>query len=274
MELYDRAKKAADYISSKIKEIPDTAVVLGSGLDAFGNTINVETKLLYSEIPEFPITTVVGHSGEMICGTPNGGNKRIIALKGRFHLYEGHKAEDATLYIRVLRLLGVKNLILTNAAGAINLSFRPGDLMLITDHLSFFCDSPLFGKNDDRFGMRFPPMENIYQKDLRLIAKQAAEELGIDLKEGVYCYSKGPMFETPAEIKALRTLGADACGMSTVPEAIVAEHSGLHVLGISCLSNMAAGITDQPLSYAEVIETGKATESKFKALMTKICDKL
>jgi len=272
MEQYERAKAAADYIASKITDIPDTAIVLGSGLGAFGDSIQPEAKLLYSEIPEFPATSVVGHSGELLCGKANG--KRILAMKGRFHLYEGHKIEDATLYIRVFALLGVKNIILTNAAGAINTSFQPGDLMLITDHLSFFCESPLFGKNDERFGTRFPPMGEVYREELRRIAKRAAEELNIDLKEGVYAYSKGPMFETPAEIRALRALGADACGMSTVPEAIVAVHSGLRVLGISCCTNMAAGISRVPLSHKEVMETGKATEEKFKLFMSRICEML
>lgn len=272
MELFDRAKAAADYISSRISDIPDTAVVLGSGLGAFGDSIDVETIIPYSEIPEFPETTVVGHSGELICGKVN--SKRILAFKGRFHLYEGHKIETATLYVRVLALLGVKNLILTNAAGAINTSFKPGDLMLITDHISVFCESPLFGKNDERFGERFTPMGEAYNKGLGLIAKTAAQELGIDLKEGVYIYAKGPMYETPAEIRAFGIMGADAVGMSTVPETVVAVHSGIKVLGISCLTNMAAGISKVQLSHAEVIETGKAVEQKFKALVTKICEKL
>lgn len=272
MDIFDRAKAAADYISSKIENIPDTAIVLGSGLGAFGDSIEAETKLLYREIPEFPMTSVAGHSGELICG--RAGGKRILAMKGRFHLYEGHKVENATLYIRVFALLGVKNLILTNAAGAINTSFKPGDLMLISDHLSFFCESPLFGKNDERFGTRFPPMGEVYSNELRKTAVEAAKECSVDLKEGIYVYSKGPMFETPAEIRALRFMGADACGMSTVPEAIVAVHSGIRVLGISCLTNMAAGISEVQLSHSEVIETGKATEQKFKLIMTKICEML
>jgi len=270
MDIFDKAKLAADYISSKVGNIPDTAIVLGSGLDTFGDSIEVETKLLYSEIPEFPTTSVLGHNGELICGAVNG--KRILAMKGRFHIYEGHKVEDATLYVRVLAILGVKNLILTNAAGAINNSYKPGDLMLIDDHISFFCDSPLIGKNDERFGTRFPSMEEVYSKKLKAIAKSAANELGISLKEGIYVYSKGPMYETPAEIRALKILGADACGMSTVPEAIVAVHSGIKVLGISCCTNMAAGISDLPVSHEEVIKTGKSIEHKFKSFMAKICE--
>lgn len=270
MELFYRAKSAADYILSKINNVPDTAIVLGSGLGAFGDSIEVEAKIPYCEIPEFPVPTVLGHSGELLCGKT--GNKRILAFKGRFHLYEGHKPEDATLYVRMLAVLGVKNLILTNAAGAINPSFKPGDLMLINDHLSFFCESPLSGENDDRFGTRFPSMNEVYKKELRSIAKSAAEKAGISLKEGIYAYSKGPMFETPAEVKALKILGADACGMSTVPEAIVAVHSGINVLGISCLTNMATGISDEPLSHDEVIKTGKAAEEKFKMLVGTICE--
>lgn len=272
MDIYNRAESAAEFIKSKIADIPDTAIVLGSGLGAFGDSIETEIEIPYCDIPSFPAVTVAGHSGMFICGKAAG--KRIIAMKGRFHAYEGHPMEDVTFYVRVFSLLGIKNLILTNAAGAINTSFEPGDLMLITDHLSFFCDSPLFGKNDERFGTRFPAMGEAYDKTLQSIAVEAAENCGIKLQKGVYVYSKGPMFETPAEIKALRILGADACGMSTVPEVIVAVHSGIKVLGISCLTNMAAGILDKPLCHEEVIETGKASEEKFRNLMNAICGKL
>ncbi len=272
MDIYKRAETAAEFIKTKIADIPDTAIVLGSGLGAFGDSIEPETEIPYCDIPSFPAVTVAGHSGMLVCGKASG--KRIIAMKGRFHAYEGHTIDDVTLYVRVFRLLGIKNLILTNAAGAINTSFRPGDLMLITDHLSFFCDSPLFGKNDERFGSRFPAMGEAYDKELQSIAVEAAKNCELTLRQGVYAYSKGPMYETPAEIRALRILGADACGMSTVPEVIVAVHCGIKVLGLSCLTNMAAGILDKPLCHEEVIETGKASEQKFKNLMNKICEKL
>lgn len=272
MAEYERAKKAADHLLSRVETVPDTAVVLGSGLGAFGDSIERECVIPYGDIPEFPAVTVAGHKGEMIFGKADG--RPIVAMQGRFHRYEGYSMEDVTLYIRVLSLLGVKNLILTNAAGAINTDFAPGDLMLIEDHISLFCDSPLFGANEERFGERFPSMSDAYSKELKALALQAAEETGIPLQKGVYIYAKGPMYETPAEIRACRALGADACGMSTVPETIVAVHSGLRVLGISCLTNMAAGILDQPLSHREVIETGKAAEEKFKVLMTAIVKKI
>lgn len=272
MDIFSRAESAAQFIKSKINDMPDTAIVLGSGLGAFGNSIEAEIEIPYCEIPSFPAVTVAGHGGMLICARAAG--KRILAMKGRFHAYEGHSMEDVTLYVRVFALLGIKNLILTNAAGAINTSFEPGNLMLITDHLSFFCESPLFGKNDERFGTRFPSMSQAYSKELSNIALEAATECKITLRQGVYAYAKGPMYETPAEIRALRILGADACGMSTVPEVIVAVHCGIRVLGISCLTNMAAGILDKPLSHQEVLETGKASEEKFKMLMNRICEKL
>lgn len=272
MTVYDRAKAAADYISSEITEVPDTAIVLGSGLGLFSKYIEDKLTVPYGDIPGFPVSTVPGHKGELVCGKING--KKILTMNGRFHLYEGYGTEDVTLYVRVFALLGIKTIIFTNAAGAINASFKPGDLMLIEDHLSFQCPSPLAGKNDDRFGTRFPPMEDAYSKKLREMALSAADELRIDLKKGVYAYTKGPMFETPAEIRALKIMGADACGMSTVPEVTVAVHCGISVLGISCLTNMAAGISKVPLSHKEVIETGKLTEKKFTDLLSKICEKL
>ena len=269
MDLYDRATLAKEYILSKIKTAPDTAVVLGSGLGSFGETIECECEIPYKDIPGFPVTTVKGHDGKLIYAKV--ADKRILAMKGRFHAYEGYAMEDVTFYVRVFALLGVKNLILTNAAGAVNTEYSPGDLMLITDHISFFCPSPLFGSNDERFGERFPSMSEAYSKDLRNLALKCAKDNEIDLKEGTYCYCKGPMYETPAEIRAVRTLGADAVGMSTVPEVIVAVHSKINILGISCMTNMAAGILDKPLSHNEVIETGKKVEEKFSRLMTSIC---
>lgn len=269
MKLYDRAIKAKEYISNIIGTAPDTCVVLGSGLGAFGKSIEVEFEIPYAEIPCFPVTTVKGHEGKLICGKADG--RRILAMQGRFHAYEGYEMEDVTLYVRVLALLGVKNLILTNAAGAVNTSYSPGDLMLITDHISLFCQSPLFGPNDERFGDRFPSMGEAYTKDLQALALRCAADTGISMKQGIYCYCKGPQYETPAEIRAVRTLGADAVGMSTVPEVIVAVHCGMNVLGISCMTNMAAGILDTPLNHKEVMEVGRSVEYKFAVLMSAIC---
>ncbi len=269
---YEKASRAAEFLREQVKDAPDTAIVLGSGLGAFGDAIEREAEIPYAEIPGFPVSTVPGHAGRMIFGRIAG--KRIAALQGRFHLYEGYAPADVTLYVRALRLLGVRNLLLTNAAGAIRTDFAPGDLMLILDHVSLFCDSPLFGPNDSRFGPRFPSMSEVYDRGLREIAREASRACGVPLREGVYCYTRGPMYETPAEIRALRALGADACGMSTVPEAIVAVHCGLRVLGVSCLTNMAAGILDAPLDHAEVMAAGKAAEGRFKALMCAVCERL
>lgn len=272
MAIYERAKRAADYILSRVTSVPETAIVLGSGLGTFGDSIERETVIDYGDIPEFPAVTVAGHKGRLIFGSVQG--KRILAMQGRFHRYEGYCMEDVTLYVRVFALLGVRNLILTNAAGAINTDFKPGDLMLIEDHLSLFCDSPLTGKNEEAFGERFPSMSEAYSKELKVLAFAASQECGIPLQKGIYAYAKGPMYETPAEICALRALGADACGMSTVPETIVAVHSGLRVLGISCLTNMAAGLSAAPLSHSEVMETGKAAQERFKTLMNGIVKRI
>lgn len=268
MSLYDKAKQTADFIKSKVKSIPNTAIVLGSGLGMFANEIEKEIEIDYKDIPNFPISTVAGHAGKLIFG--KAGDKSIIAMQGRFHLYEGYSVQDVTFPVRVFQLLGVENFIVTNAAGAINLDYKPGDLMIINDHIGLFCESVLFGKNDDRFGTRFPSMSEAYSKSLIEKAKAAAERCKLNVHEGVYCYCKGPMFETPAEIRFLRTAGADAVGMSTVPEVVAAVHAGMNVLGISCMTNMAAGILDQPLTHIEVMETGKKVEKEFSAFMKEI----
>ncbi len=270
MDLYERAKSAADYILSLITDVPETAVVLGSGLGEFAENAENPVIIPYGDIPNFPIATVVGHSGQLIVGKVGG--KPIFIMEGRFHRYEGYSMEDVTLYVRVFALLGVKNLILTNAAGGINPLFIPGDLMLICDHIALFCDSPLFGKNDERFGIRFPSMSDAYSRELRKLASKVAESEKIELKNGVYAYAKGPSYETPAEIRAFRAMGADACGMSTVAETTAAVHSGINVLGISCITNMAAGVIDKPLSHSEVIETGRLVKDKVKRLLTGIIE--
>ena len=216
----------------------------------------------------FPVSTVKGHAGKLIFGTVSG--KKIVAMSGRFHLYEGYSTDDVTLPVRVFQLMGIKNYIVTNASGAVNTAYQPGDLMIMNDHIGFFCPSVLTGNNDERFGTRFPSMSEAYNKDLIRIAECAAENTDVNIKKGVYCYCKGPMFETPAEIRAARALGADAVGMSTVPEVVAAVHGNMRVLGISCITNMAAGILNQPLTHAEVMETGKAVEKKFSLFMKEI----
>lgn len=260
--------KTVNYIKDKIDFIPEIAIILGSGLGNLADYIENKTEISYELIPNFPETTVVGHDGKLIFGELN--NRKIVAMKGRFHYYEGNDMSEVIYPIRVFKLLGIQNLIVTNAAGGVNTDFVPGDLMLITDHLSFFCENPLRGENLDQLGPRFPDMSVAYDKKLRDIAIASARNLGIDLKSGIYCYCKGPSFEAPAEIRALRALGADAVGMSTVPETITARHMGMRVLGISCITNMAAGILEQPLNHEEVIETGKQVSQKFSTLVSDI----
>lgn len=261
MKLFDKANEASEFIKSKISSVPDTAVVLGSGLGSLADEIEAECLIEYENIPHFASSTVEGHAGRLIYGTLEG--KKIIAMQGRFHFYEGKSAEEIMLPVRAFQLLGVKNYIVTNASGAVNLDYKPGDLMLITDHIGLFCPSVLWGENDERFGTRFPSMGEAYDKELIALAEDAAKSCSLTVHKGVYCYCRGPMFETPAEIRMIRGLGADAVGMSTVPEVVTAVHGGMKVLGISCITNMAAGILDEPLSQKEVIETGRKIEKEF-----------
>ncbi|NLM75429.1 MAG: purine-nucleoside phosphorylase [Clostridiaceae bacterium] len=265
MKSFDMTVK---YLKEKLDAIPEIAIILGSGLGNLANLIENKMEIPYEDIPDFPRTTVAGHEGKLIYGTLSGRN--ILAMKGRFHFYEGYRMDEVVYPIRVFKCMGIENIIVTNAAGGINTSFSPGDLMLITDHIGLFCENPLRGENLDDLGPRFPDMSAAYDRDLQKLALDCASRLNIDLKQGVYSYCKGPSFETPAEIKALRILGADAVGMSTVPEVITANHMGMKVLGISCITNMAAGILDQPLSHEEVMETGKMAEEKFSALVSEI----
>lgn len=268
MNLFERADKIRKFLENKVSTMPQTAVVLGSGLGKFAEEIHAECVIDYKDIPDFPVSTVEGHRGRLIFGTIAG--KNIVAMQGRFHLYEGYGTDDITLPVRVFQLLGIKNYIVTNAAGAVNMSYKPGDFMIIKDHIGLFCESALKGENDERLGTRFPSMSEAYSRRLISIARSAAENTGTDIKEGVYCYCKGPMFETPAEIRFLRAVGADAVGMSTVPEVVSAVHGGMNVLGISCITNMAAGILDQPLTHKEVYETGKMAEKRFSLFMKEI----
>lgn len=270
---YEDYQKSAEYIKEKIKErSPKIAIVLGSGLGGLTKEIKNEIVIKYKDIPNFPVSTVEGHAGELIIGNLNG--IEIIAMNGRFHYYEGYEVAHTTYPIRVFSLLGIENIILTNAAGGINADIEQGSLMIINDHLGFFAESVLRGKNEDKFGVRFPDMSEVYNKELIEKLKPIMLEKMGRCYEGVYAYMKGPCYETPAEIRALRTLGADAVGMSTVPEAIVARHCGIKVVAISCITNMAAGIVKRELSHEEVKETAQKVENSFietiKEFITKI----
>ncbi|MBO7451119.1 MAG: purine-nucleoside phosphorylase [Clostridiales bacterium] len=255
--------QAADYIRSEIGEMPDTCIVLGSGLGPFTEMVNTIKKIPYSDIPGFPVTTVIGHSGELILAEIEG--KKIILMSGRFHYYEGNDMSVCTMYVRVLSVLGVQNLILTIAAGGILEGMKPADLMVIKDHISLFCESPLRGPNLDSFGARFIDQSFVYDRDYIFRLKSIASDLGINLHEGVYCYTKGPQYETPAEIRLIKSLGGGAVGMSTVPEAIVASHCGMKILALSCITNLAAGISKEPLNHEEVLENAaKASTNSCK----------
>ncbi|SDM79103.1 purine-nucleoside phosphorylase [Fictibacillus solisalsi] len=256
---------AADFIQNKLSSQPEIGLILGSGLGILADEIQNAVVLPYSDIPEFPVSTVEGHAGQLVIGELEG--KQVIAMQGRFHYYEGYSLGKVTFPVRVMKELGVSSVIVTNAAGGINTSFQAGDLMLITDHINNLGDNPLIGPNDSSFGVRFPDMSDAYTPELQNTARQAASSLGISLKEGVYVANSGPSYETPAEIRMLRILGGDAVGMSTVPEVIVARHSGMKVLGLSCISNMAAGILDQPLTHDEVMETTERVKSNFLGLV-------
>lgn len=273
MENYiDKIHLAADYLNSKITDNPDIAVVLGSGLGTLAGSITERYEIPFREIPGFPVSTAPGHVGELIFGKLSG--KNIVAVNGRCHFYEGYSMKEITFYVRVLKLIGVKTIILTNAAGGINTEYDVGDLMLIKDHIKFFDDSPLRGANLDEFGPRFNDMSSVYTARYREIAKEVAYGLSMNLREGVYAFMPGPSYETPAEINMLRVVGADAVGMSTVPEAIVASHSGMNVVGISCISNMAAGVLDKPLTHEEVVETGNMVREKFSTFVSMLINKL
>ncbi|MBL8205045.1 MAG: purine-nucleoside phosphorylase [Blastocatellia bacterium] len=270
--IFDRAQMSARYIRENAPTAIDLAIVLGSGLGAFAETLANAIVIPYEEIPDFARSTVEGHEGRLVIGKLE--NKTIAVMQGRFHYYEGYSLEEVTLPIRTFGLLGVKNLILTNAAGGINPNFQPGALMLISDHINFMFQSPLRGNHDDRLGARFPDMTEVYSREYQRIAQRCASELGIRLESGVYLAMQGPNYETPAEIRMMRVLGGDAVGMSTVPEAIVAKQMGLHVLGISLISNAAAGMLDQPINHVEVMEAGARVAEQFIALLKKIISQI
>lgn len=265
-------EEAAAYLSARMPQTPEIGLILGSGLGVLAEVMENAVTVPYRDIPHFPISTVEGHAGEMVMGTVKG--KPAVLMNGRFHLYEGHDAAIVAFPIRVMKRLGVKKLLVTNAAGGINTRYRPGDLMLIGDHINLMARSPLIGPNDPSLGVRFPDMSEAYSRKLRGTGIEAAKELGISLQEGVYAAVLGPSYETPAEIRMMRHLGADAVGMSTVPEVIAARHAGIDVLGISCITNMAAGILDEPLSHQEVMDTADRVKGQFTELVLRIMGKL
>jgi purine-nucleoside phosphorylase len=268
MDLITGITAAAEFILSKTNYRPTVAMVLGSGLGDYADTLESPVRIPFSEIPNFPLPTVPGHTGALVFGRKEG--KEVVVLQGRIHYYEGLPMREITLPIRVLAALGVKKLVLTNAAGGVNHFFSPGNLMLISDHINFSGMNPLIGPNLDKFGPRFPDMSDLYTASLRAAIKEKAADAGIPLEEGVYLMYSGPNYETPAEIRAFRILGADAVGMSTAPEALVAGHSGLNVVGVSCITNMAAGILPVKLSHAEVTETAAMVHDLFQALVDTI----
>jgi len=268
MSGYKELLEAKAYIELRINKSPKIGVILGSGLGSLANQIKNVIEIPFKDIPHFKETKAVGHSGILALGELNG--VEVAVLKGRYHYYEGHSLSELTFPVKLLRLLGAKTLIVTNSCGAVNTSFNPGELMVINDHLNLTGNNPLIGDNIEELGPRFPDASQIYSKRLIALAHQKANELQIKLQDGVYAWWTGPSYETPAEIKMIRTLGADAVGMSTVPESLVASHMGMEVLGISCLTNMASGILNQKLSHQEVIDVANDVQESFSKLVTKI----
>jgi len=273
VSFYDQVREAADAVQARVDETPIAAIVLGSGLGEFANRLADAVSLRYSDLPHWPVSRVVGHEGRLVVGRIRHSNgKRAVVLSGRSHLYEGHSAQTVTFGVRVLGLLGVKTIVLTNAAGGVNTTFSEGALMVIDDHINLMGANPLAGPNDDRFGPRFPDMTEVYSLDLRGVADRAARANNLRLAHGVYAALLGPSYETPAEIRYLRAIGADAVGMSTVPEAIAARHMGMKVLGISCITNMAAGVLPGPLNHEDVLATTRRVRGQFMALLEGILE--
>jgi purine-nucleoside phosphorylase len=272
VNVFDQAGEAADWLRSRKCGDADVAVVLGSGLGDFADHLDGAFSIPYGDIPHWPASRVMGHAGKLVCGTVKG--KRVLALSGRVHHYEGHDLQTVTFAMRVMGRLSVPRVILTNAAGGISPNCARGALMVIDDHINLMGNNPLVGPNDDRFGLRFPDMTYIYSPRLRAIADDTAKASGMTIQHGVYIAVLGPSYETPAEIRAFRALGADAVGMSTAPEAIVARHMGLEVLGISCITNAAAGVFPEPLHHSEVMETAQQVKGQFIALLEGIIGRL
>ncbi|MBH5318023.1 purine-nucleoside phosphorylase [Paenibacillus sp. GSMTC-2017] len=265
-------KEAAQYIQGKINVTPEIGLIMGSGLGVLGDLIEEAVTIQYHDIPHFPVSTVEGHAGELLVGKLSGRN--VVLMRGRFHMYEGYGPELTAFPVRVMKAIGAQSLLVTNAAGGINLDFASGNLMLISDHINLTGKNPLIGPNDNELGVRFPDMSEAYSKRLRAVATEIATEQGFSLQEGIYVGLLGPTYETPAEIRMLRTLGGDAVGMSTVAEVIAARHAGMEVVGISCITNMAAGILDQPLSHDEVMETAEHVKSQFLGLVSALIAKM
>jgi len=266
--LYERAEHATRIIRARMNVEPRIAIVLGSGLGGFADDFDEAVGIPYEEIPGFMRSTAQGHAGRLVVGKVDG--VPVVAMQGRVHYYEGYSLEEVTFAIRVFNLLGIKTLILTNAAGGINVELQQGALMVISDHLNLMGDNPLRGPNDERFGPRFPDMSAVYSPELQAMVVDEAKAAGVEVRRGIYGALSGPSYETPAEIVLLRNLGADAVGMSTVPEAIVARHMGLEVLGISCITNMAAGVSDAPINHEEVMETGERVRATFTELLRRV----
>lgn len=264
--VYEKLVRCYDSVREKITFEPEVALILGSGLGNFGETIQVVETLSYNEIEGFPVSTVEGHKGRFIFGYI--GEVPVVCMQGRVHYYEGYSITDVVLPTRLMGMLGAKVLFLTNASGGVNFDFQAGDFMLITDHIMNFVPSPLIGENIDELGIRFPDMSDIYKKDLQEIIKNTAKELDIPMQEGVYIQLTGPNFETPAEVRMCRILGADAAGMSTAAEAVAANHMGMKVCGISCITNLGCGMLEQPLSHLEVQETADRVAVQFEKLLT------
>lgn len=262
---YEVMAAAAEALKAKIQALPEVGLILGSGLGGLADEIEDPVYVPYDTLEGFPVSTVEGHAGRFVIGTFEG--RRVIAMQGRFHYYEGYEIAAVAMPVYVMKLLGVTHLLLTNAAGGVNTGYEPGDLMLIDDHLNLSGHNPLIGPNDARFGPRFPDASEVYDRVLNGKIRALAKEMGIRLQHGVYAMSPGPSYETPAEVRMARALGADAVGMSTVPEALVANHCGIKTVGISCITNMAAGILDQPLHHGEVVETAERVKATFTALV-------
>ena len=272
LSAYDRVEQSAEVVRSRCGALPETAIVLGSGLGDFAGTLVDAVTMPYADLPYWPASRVVGHDGRLVVGSV--GHRRVAALSGRAHFYEGHDLATVVFATRVMGRIGVQRLILTNAAGGINTGFAQGALMIIDDHINMLGSNPLVGLNDERFGARFPDMSEVYSARLRKIADVAARAKGVPVSHGTYIAVHGPSYETPAEIRFFRTIGADAVGMSTVPEAIAARHMGIEVLGISCITNMAAGVLPQPLVHDEVMETARRVRGSFIALLEGIVERL
>lgn len=271
-DIYNKCKIAAEYIQSKFDCDNAICITLGSGLGELADEVDNKIEINYSDIPNFPYSTAPGHKGKMICGLLNG--IKVICMQGRFHYYEGYDMQAVTMYVRVMKLLNVKTIVLTNAAGGVNTTFKPGTLMLLDDFINYMGNNPLIGKNVEEFGVRFPDMTHALSSNLRNIADECAKSLNIELKHGTYMAFTGPSYETPAEIKMARLLGVDAVGMSTVPEIIIAKHCSMPVLAISCITNLAAGMTNEELIHEDIQDVANKIKGEFKSLIKKIIERI